>query len=358
MSNKTPVTTFEGQLGHLTPDQEKAFAEFKQLCAEKGIYTPAEAGKPASHDDIFMIRFLRARRFVTADALILFSDSEEWRKAEKIDDVYDHFDVGEYEQCRKLHPQWTGRRDRDGMPLFVYTISHVSGTNLTEYTAAKNKLQRLAMLYETVTQFVIPVANAVHVRARNHAAPAPKPTTETAPTADPEKKLESVSSITIITDIGNVGLWTFWNLKGHMQESAKIASDRYPETLHRQYIVNAPSFFPTVWGWIKKWFDPVTTSKITILSGSLTLKELREQLEVCIAPENLPKKYGGDLDWDYGDVPDVDEEIREVVGEDVFADGGLTGPVRWVVGGKGMVGRAVKVGSIGGKDRRGDKPDA
>jgi len=136
-----------------------------------------------------------------------------------------------------------------------------------------------------------------------------------------------------------------------MQESAKIASDRYPETLHRQFIVNAPSFFPTVWGWIKKWFDPVTTSKITILSGSLTPKELRETLEGCIAPENLPKKYGGDLDWDYGDVPDVDKEIREAVGEDVFADGGLTGPVRWLVEGKGMVGRAIKVGSVGGKDR-------
>ena len=140
-----------------------------------------------------------------------------------------------------------------------------------------------------------------------------------------------------------------------MQESAKVASDRYPETLHRQFIVNAPSFFPTVWGWIKKWFDPVTTSKITILPGSLTPKELREKLEVCIAPENLPKKYGGDLDWDYGDVPDVDKEIREVVGEDVFADGGLTGPVRWVVEGNGMVGRAVKVGSVGGEDRRGEK---
>lgn len=234
------------------------------------------------------------------------------------------------------------------MPLCVYTISHVSGPNLTEYTAAKNKLQRLAMLYESLTQFAIPICNAVHVRAKNQAPPVPS-----APTADPSSpKLDSISSITIITDIGNVGLWTFWNLKGHMQESAKIASDRYPETLHRQFIVNAPSFFPTVWGWIKKWFDPVTTAKITILPGSLTPKELREKLEAYIAPENLPKKYGGDLEWDYGDVPAVDPEIKEIIGENFFADGGLEGPVRWVVEGKGMVGRAVKVGSVNGKDRK------
>ena len=54
----TPVTTFAGQLGHLTPEEEKSFVEFKQLCAENGIYTLAEAGedgKQASHDDILMM---------------------------------------------------------------------------------------------------------------------------------------------------------------------------------------------------------------------------------------------------------------------------------------------------------------
>jgi len=58
MSSTTPVTTFAGQPGHLTPEQEKAFTEFKQLCAENGIYTSAEDGengRPASHDDILMM---------------------------------------------------------------------------------------------------------------------------------------------------------------------------------------------------------------------------------------------------------------------------------------------------------------
>lgn len=58
MSSTTPVTTLAGQLGHLTPEQEKAFVEFKQLCAENGVYTPAEDGengKPASHHDILMM---------------------------------------------------------------------------------------------------------------------------------------------------------------------------------------------------------------------------------------------------------------------------------------------------------------
>jgi len=156
----------------------------------------------------------------------------------------------------------------------------------------------------------------------------------------------------MIADIENVGLWTFWNLKGHMQESAKIASDRYPETMMRLYIVNAPSFFGTVWGWIKKWFDPVTTAKITVVSGGLSKDELRQKLEACIAPENIPKRYGGLLDWEFGDAPDMDPDIMPLVGEDLLADGPLRGPVRWIVQGDGSQGRAVKVGTVAGQNRR------
>lgn len=35
-----------GHLGHLTPDEEKAFSDFKAFIEEKGLYKP---GPPASH---------------------------------------------------------------------------------------------------------------------------------------------------------------------------------------------------------------------------------------------------------------------------------------------------------------------
>jgi len=153
----------------------------------------------------------------------------------------------------------------------------------------------------------------------------------------------------MIADIENVGLWTFWGLKGHMQESGKIISDRYPETMMRVYVVNAPSFFGTVWGWVKKWFDPVTTAKIAVVSKH----ELREILEECIAPENIPKSYGGLLDWEYGDAPDLDPDFMPLVGEDLLADGPLRGPVTWIIQDDGSLGRAVKTGTVAGRNRRG-----
>ncbi len=44
-------TRLAGHLGHLTPEEQKAFEEFKKISADKGFYTPATANTKASHDD-------------------------------------------------------------------------------------------------------------------------------------------------------------------------------------------------------------------------------------------------------------------------------------------------------------------
>ena len=75
-----------------------------------------------------------------------------------------------------------------------------------------------------------------------------------------------------------------------------------------------------------------------------------------IAPENLPKKYGGELEWEYGDPPVVDPMIKDLIGEDMLADGGIKGPIRWVVDQNGTTGNAVQVGSMAGKSRRSEHP--
>ena len=36
------------------------------------------------------------------EALKQFKDTEDWRKANKLDELYDTIDIGEYEQSRRL----------------------------------------------------------------------------------------------------------------------------------------------------------------------------------------------------------------------------------------------------------------
>ena len=107
-----------------------------------------------------------------------------------------------------------------------------------------------------------------------------------------------------------------------------------------------------MWSWIKRWFDPITTSKIFVLSQSQILPTLTQFID----PQNIPKKYGGTLEFKSGDIPNLDPDLREYLtmspGEDIerFL---LTAPVRWVPQGD-LDGEmaAIGVGSINGKQRQ------
>jgi hypothetical protein len=117
-------------------------------------------------------------------------------------------------------------------------------------------------------------------------------------------------------------------------------------------IIGAPVFFPTVWGWIKRWFDPITTSKIFIISDHNVLKTLSTFIE----PANIPKKYGGELDYAFGMPPILDPaEEQHVVwanSADVSSrDKWPQGPMKWIPGENGTM-TVIAVGSVDGKERR------
>lgn len=60
-----------------------------------------------------------------------------------------------------------------------------------------------------------------------------------------------ISSAMTIIDLENVSFGAMWRLRSHLQEASKLSTANYPETLHSIAIVNSPSFFPTIWNWIK-----------------------------------------------------------------------------------------------------------
>lgn len=237
------------------------------------------------------------------------------------------------------YPQWTGRRDRRGIPVYIFEVAHLNSKTMSAYeknakdtkSEAKSdgktapKLLRLFSLYENLTRFVMPLSTVL---------------------TDRDFPATPITQSNNIVDISNVGLKQFWNLRTHMQDASTLATAHYPETLDRIFVIGAPSFFPTVWGWIKRWFDPITTSKIFILSAA----EMKETLESFIEPENIPTKYGGTLDFKWGDLPKFDHKAMDEVttwrnGYTDFPEG----PMFWHDKGDHIELEAV--GSVDGKQR-------
>ncbi|KAI4209131.1 MAG: hypothetical protein LQ351_007912 [Letrouitia transgressa] len=331
-------TRLKGHIGHLTRSEEKALVEFKKICAEKGFYTPESESALPSHDDGTLVRYLRARRFVPLDAFAQFKDTELWRRDNKLDALYEKIDIKDYQEARSVYPQWTGRRDKRGIPVYLYEVGKLDSKKMLAYTAATSKAKnkgpspsrmlRLFALYENLTRFVMPLCSSVPGRP------------------NPESPVDQSNNI---VDISKVGLKQFWNLRSHMQDASQLATAHYPETLDRIFIIGAPAFFPTVWGWIKKWFDPITTSKIFILSHD----QVKPTLSAFMDVSSIPKKYGGDLDFECGMMPSIDPAIRNCLSlkspklEELF----LTGPTRWVDGDDGEM-TALSVGSVDGQEHK------
>lgn len=163
---------------------------------------------------------------------------------------------------------------------------------------------RLFALYENLTRFSQPFATQL---------------------TDRESPETPITLSTNIVDVSGVGLKQFWNLKAHMQAASQLATAHYPETLDRIFIIGAPFFFSTVWGWIKRWFDPITVSKIFILAPG----DVLPTLETFIEKRNIPKKYGGDLDYSFGQLGIPDPAWEGVVEWDNGYKSFPTGPMIW-----------------------------
>jgi hypothetical protein len=97
-----------------------------------------------------------------------------------------------------------------------------------------------------------------------------------------------VQTFCTILDLGGVSLSQFYRVKDYVAKASEIGQDRYPETMGRFYIINAPWAFAAVWAIIRPWLDAVTASKVEILGSGYQAKLLEQ-----IPAENLPKQYGG-----------------------------------------------------------------
>lgn len=84
-----------------------------------------------------------------------------------------------------------------------------------------------------------------------------------------------------------------------MKQLMTTMQRHYPERSGALIILNAPSWFTSIWRLISPHIDVKTKKKITILG-----KEYHEKLFELVAPENVPKELGGTDSASFGESPE------------------------------------------------------
>ncbi|KAF9523923.1 CRAL/TRIO domain-containing protein [Crepidotus variabilis] len=297
------LSNLAGHVGHLSPEQETTLQSFKESLGQAKLYHVVD--EAPSHDEATLLRFLRARSWNIAAAQRQFAGHEAWLKEHDVLRVLHEISPEDFLQTQKYYPRWTGRRDKLGIPIFVYRLASLEPLSKEIFsTPAETRYIRIAALSEHVRHFFLPLCTYLP----HSSEPTP------------------ISSSISIIDLGNASFSLLWKLRSHMQEASTLTTANYPETIHTIAVVNSPSFFPTIWNWIKGWFDEGTRQKIHVLGS-----DPGEKLLELIDAENLPVQYGGSLEWKFEDEPNLDEDTKRVLGEmpkgsALFKDGKLIQP--------------------------------
>jgi hypothetical protein len=98
-------------------------------------------------------------------------------------------------------------------------------------------------------------------------------------------------------------------------------------------VCNAPSYFNTIWKYLKGWVDPYTAEKIVILLNPEVLPTLREHIE----DENIPTIFGGGFSYEHGMIPDLDNNIRQRLNWNSPEKYLPPGPLKWAKNSNGKI---------------------
>lgn len=114
-------------------------------------------------------------------------------------------------------------------------------------------------------------------------------------------------------------------------------------------IIGAPSYFPTVWSWIKKWVDVNTVKKLHILQSSEVFPTLQQYIDI----QNIAMKFGGDFEYIHGMQPKLEAEVGEIL-KWLPPNASLPmGPLKWIDEGKR--GRSIVAVGVNEGRERGEK---
>lgn len=189
-------------------------------------------------------RFFYAKQCDVSVAHRQFKEASLAREVNQLCSFYENIDVHAYEETRNLvsppdhsnctytknftqYPHWIGRRDKKGQPICMFDFAKLDSKTMAAFKESSAKMEvkrsdlkmpgivstemlRAFTIFDMLTRFVMPLCSAVPSRKYPDIA---------------------VTKMLCVVDISGMGLRQFWNMRGYMQDFAKLVGINYPEIL-------------------------------------------------------------------------------------------------------------------------------
>ena len=247
-----------GFYDQLNQAQYDALQNWKKQLADQKVVDNFEI-----YDDLYLLRFLRARKFDLEKTMLMFKKFLDWRKEKNVDDIRDNWEFTELIEVKKLYPHGYHRTDKEGRPVYIELYDKLDINALFKVTTEQRMINYYIKQYERQMKFIFPACSAVVKRP--------------------------IEQSCTIFDVNGIGILSLvGQIKSFLKLASDIGQDYYPEMLGHMSLINVGFLFRAVWSLIKSFVDAKTASKITLLKGNY-----QSDLLKLVDAENLPEFLGG-----------------------------------------------------------------
>jgi hypothetical protein len=247
-----------GFYDELNKEQYDALQKWKTQLKDGNIIDNFEI-----YDDLFLLRFLRARKFDLEKTMAMFKKFLQWRIDMNVDDLRENYQMDNLIEIKRLYPHGYHRTDKIGRPVYIELYDKTDVKGLFAITTEEKMVKYYIKQYERQVKYIFPACSAVVKRP--------------------------IEQSCTILDANGIGIFSLVGpIKGFVKLASDIGQDYYPEMLGKMTIINVGMFFRAIWTMVKGFIDPKTQSKINLLKSSY-----KDELLKLIDEDKLPQFLGG-----------------------------------------------------------------
>lgn len=249
----------KGLVQALSGDQQVLLKEIKEK------FSPNICGNEMLFDDLFFVRFLRARNFDIKKTTIMLDKYFAWRTETDVPRIITT-DMSEIrEKLRAHHPHAYHGVDKMGRPIYIERIGLSNPSKALQELSTKQLTEYYVQRYEYLSHVMLPAASL--------------------------KSGKRIEQLLTILDLRGLQMAHMnIKLKAFLNAMSVVTQNYYPELLGKLLFVNANAMFSALWAIFSALLDKKTLGKISVISSKT---ESRARILELVDPDQLPEFLGG-----------------------------------------------------------------
>ena len=149
--NNNPKAT--GFINDLNKSQYDILQNFKNKLLKNKIVEDFSV-----YDDLYLLRFLRARKFDIEKSYLMITDFFKWRKKENVDEA-DNYVYNELFLVKKVYPHGYHKTDKLGRPIYIELIGESNIKELFKITNEDKMMRYFIREYERLMRYRFPACS-------------------------------------------------------------------------------------------------------------------------------------------------------------------------------------------------------